>query len=284
MNSSRTYLIVGANNPLSLRLTENLPSKNTFVLYNSAPTFKKEGVTYYGIDDLNKLPKIDVVFIISAFVPDRMDSFNDNLELFNVNIQFIKKISDCFKDSKLIYASSVSIYKNIPGKAISEDSEIDPLSPYAISKLWAEKIIKQTSSYSIFRISSLIGSGIKERTFVPIVINEAFNNKTITLYGNGSRVQNYINYLDVCKLLIKASEIKTNGTYLAVNPLSISNTGVAELIKELIPDVSIKYIGSDASSSFRYNAERTYADLSYTPSITIKESINEILKWKTEQF
>jgi nucleoside-diphosphate-sugar epimerase len=241
-------------------------------------------VTYLGISELSKLPKIDVVFIISAFIPEKINSFNDNNELFKVNVEFIKKIADHFKDSKLIYASSVSVYNNLPGLTINEDSEIGPLTPYAISKLWGEVIIKQAANYSIFRISSLMGRGVKEKTFLPIIINEALKSNTITLYGNGERKQNYINYTDVSKLFMNASEIIGNSTYLAVSPLSVSNKEVAEVIENILPNVSIQLNGVDGSLSFNYDAKKTYTELNYTPSITVKDSIHEIIKWKKEQF
>jgi len=104
LNFSKTFLVVGSNSQLSLRIIENLPSNNTFVLYNSIPKYKHENILYFSINELNKLPKIDVVFIISAFIPDKINSFEDNQNLYNVNVDFIKKISSNFKDSKLIYA------------------------------------------------------------------------------------------------------------------------------------------------------------------------------------
>lgn len=284
MNYSKTFLVVGSNSQLSLRIIENLPSNNTFVLYNSIPKYKHENVLYFSISELNKLPKIDVVFIISAFIPDNINSFEDNQNLYNVNVDFIKKISSHFKDSKLIYASSVSVYDNFQGNIIKEDSTLNPTSPYAISKLWGETIIKQASKYSIIRISSLIGKGLKETTFVPMIISSALKSGTITLFGRGVREQNYINFTEAGKMFIKASELSANSTYLAVSNKSVSNKEIAESIKMILPKISIIYKGDDDSLSYKYDASKTYSSLNYTPSITIEESINEIIQWKKEQF
>jgi UDP-glucose 4-epimerase len=282
--NSKTYLVVGANSPLSLAILDGLPKKNIFVLYHSVPAQKREDVTYFSLSELGKLPKIDVVFIISAFVPDKINSFNDNSELFKVNVELIKKITDFFKDSRLIYASSVSVYNNSHGSIINEDSAIDPVTPYAISKLWGEAIVKQTVNHSILRISSLIGPGVKEKTFVPIIINEALRSNTITLFGNGERMQNYISFSDAGKLFLKAADLNTNTTYLAVSSRSSSNKQIAEIIRTILPEVTIKYEGIDNSPSFNYDAKKTYNELEHIPSKSITDSINEIIKWKKGQF
>ncbi len=283
MNLSKTYLIVGSNSSLSLRIIDNLPAKNTFVLYHSKPKYKHENVTYFSINELGKLPKIDVVFIISAFVPDKINSSENNLDLYNVNVDFINKICNHFKDSRLIYASSVSVYNNFEGNIINETSEVNPIPPYAISKLWGETIIRMTPNFSILRISSLIGRGIKEKTFIPLIITGALKMGEITLLGKGTRQQNYINYMDAGKMFIKASELATNDTYLAVSQKSFSNTEVAEYIKLILPEISISYKGTDNSLSFNYDASKTYSALNFIPEVPIEVSLLEIIKWKQEQ-
>ncbi len=277
-------MIVGANSPLSLNIIESLPAENTLVLYHSKPKYKREGVKYFSSTELSKIPKVDVVFIISAFIPEPGRNLNSEKELFDVNVEFIKTITTHFKFSRLVFASSVSIYNADSGSIICENSEISPATPYAISKLWGESIVKEAKSYAILRISSLIGKGAKEQTFVPIVIKNAIQNKTITLFGQGERKQNYINYYDAAQMFIRASELSGNGIYLAVGTKSFSNREVAEIIKNILPGTIINYQNEDTSPSYNYNAAKTYEALNYTPLRSLTDSITEIITWKKEQF
>ena len=215
--------------------------------------------------------------MISAFIPNTKIAYNYNQDLFNVNVEFVNKIVQHFKDSRLIFASSVSVYNNA-GDVIKENSALNPSSSYAVSKLWGEIIVKQVNSYSIFRISSLIGKGVKGETFVPMIINQSIQKKSITLFGSGERKQNYINYSDVAQLFISAAHLNNNSTYLAVNPYSFSNIEVAEKVKSLFPAVNINYLGKDSTESFIYDGSKTFAELNFTPSISLTDSILEIIK------
>jgi len=221
-------------------------------------------------------------FIIMAHAAVASGNYSPTTDmLFDVNVQLTKIIIEKFKDAKIIYVSTASIYK-LDGNIITENSPIKPISEYAISKLWAENIVLQTKQACILRLSSMYGIGMKENTLIPNYINQAINDKKITIWGDGSRQQNYISVDDVVTYISKIIDNFvhcTNKILLAVSLQSYSNKDIATTISMIVP-TDIIYEREDKSISIYYNNEKTTTILNWKPNSNLNEKIAEYIKWK----
>lgn len=277
----KRYLIVGANSFLSKSIIEGIGSKHYVAgLYHVNRNNFLDSVEYYHISKLNDLPdNFDTIFLISAYIPianTDVDRLND------VNIQLVARVCEKFKNSKIVYASSVSIYGNARG-VLAEASLSENPSLYGISKLKAEDIVNKQGAYSIIRISSMYGEGMNLTTFIPKIIESAINNKCIKILGTGTRLQNYIHVSDVAKIFIKASQQERNDTYLAVAEASFTNLEIANNVKALT-GAEIVFEGKDDSHSFQYDATHTYKELGFKPTVTIGEGLLNLLKWQQKMY
>ncbi|MFD0962623.1 NAD-dependent epimerase/dehydratase family protein [Pseudofulvibacter geojedonensis] len=274
-------LVVGANGFLGSYLCKYLISLNQKVtgVYHKNRANSIEGVDYINIEQaLSSKKEYTTVYILAAFIPNS-DSIDNLDSLFNSNVSLVSKICQKNKNARIVFSSSVSVY-DLSNQVLKEDSVISPKSFYGISKFWGEQIVSKHKNYGIVRISSMYGSGMSNSTFLPIIIDNAISKKTICLFGNGEREQNYIHVSDVVKYLYKASLEKKNEIYLAVNTLSHSNREVAEMIKSYLPEVSIKFNGSDLSPSFVYDNSKTNLILAINPKINLDKGVLSLIEWK----
>jgi len=281
---SKKILILGSNSILSKCLIGSFSSECAIdVAYSGEKSGieKNKNVNTISLVELNPKKDYDVIIIVSSFIPEKSEQNNE--KLFDVNVKLVGRIIKWFPKSKIIYCSSVSVFAP-NNQGINEKSTVSPVNEYALSKLWAEKIIQRNAkSYCILRISSLIGKEMKENTFLPMIINKALEIKKITLFGDGERKQNYIDAEQVAKLILACMDYRKNNVFLAVNNYSYSNKEVAELVQKQT-NCEIEYAGIDESISAIYDNSYTKQELNFTLNKTIEQSVKEIIEWKQKTF
>lgn len=281
----KEVLIVGSNSILSKQLVLDLQSEyNIDVAYSSnTDTIYNKTINLIKLEEIftsNK--KYDFVIIISAFVP--LNNEENNKKLFEVNVELIERIVNKNINSKIIFCSSISVFTPNKNEIISEKTFATPINNYGLSKLWAEKIIeKKANSYSILRISSIIGIGMKPDTFLPLIINDALKNNKIILFGDGLRLQNYIDVSILSKMVKKCLKYEKNEVFLAVGEKSFTNKEIAQIVKNKT-NCEIVFESIDNSLSFTFDNSFTKKELNFTYEKKIEQSIEELIEWKRKQF
>lgn len=213
---------------------------------------------------------IEVIVYAASIIPyGFMNEHNDAMLKVNALNPF--EVRQRYPDVHFIYVSSVSVYAHSK-EAIHESSAKSPHGAYAESKLAGELISKGFSHCTILRCSSIYGPGMNTNTFIPRCLQQAKENGVITLYGDGSRCQNYIHVEDVAEMCLKIAEQEITGEFLAVSPISIDNHTIAAAISNQC-DCKVQCVGEDDSPSFFYNATMTYETLNFIPQ---RDCITEI--------
>ena len=121
---------------------------------------------------------------------------------------------------KFIYASSGgAIYGEAQSLPIAEDHPLNPLSPYGESKALAEKLIhEQDGRFEsvILRYGNVYGPGQDTRFgngAVAIFAEHMLSGQTVTLFGSGEQVRDYLFIADAVKANLAAIEPGVTGTY-----------------------------------------------------------------------
>lgn len=273
-------LVIGANGFLGRNLTKKCIESGWDVdcVYNKGKQFVPEKCITYHINDLEKIKiSYDAVFLLSAFIP--YDNFNvPDKRLLDVNIKIPLKVINKFKKSKIIFSSSASVY-GTHNCVIFENSPFNNPNIYALSKLSGECILRFSPDFQIVRFSSLYGNGMNTATFIPKILKHAKENGKITLFGNGSRLQDYLYIKDAVGYLISTLSQKESGTYLGVFGKSYSNTEIAEIVTKYVSGCKIQYDEKeDNSPSFIYNNSATRKLLKFDPKYNLETGIGEIIK------
>jgi len=166
--------------------------------------------------------KPDYIFHLAAdaYVPN---SFNHPLEVMETNLLGTINVLESLRSSKKIKqavcTSSSEIYGLTIGKSIDESHQLFPSSPYAASKLAADRYC-----YSYINTYKLPLSVIRPfNTFgprhtydvIPKFINLALKNKPLTIYGNGKQARDFT-YVDdmIDAFLVMGSNKKAIGKFV----------------------------------------------------------------------
>ncbi|MCH8906731.1 MAG: GDP-mannose 4,6-dehydratase [Candidatus Heimdallarchaeota archaeon] len=191
--------------------------------------------------------------------------------------------------TRLIFGSSSSVYGNMPELPYSEDIKLDkPISPYAAAKLSCELFnYVFHSQYGInitnLRFFTVYGPRQRPEMGIHKFTRQIWNNELIHMYGDGSSSRDYTYIDDIIEGLTLA--IKKVDGYHTFN---LGNSQPV-LLKELI-----ETIGRALDMQYKFeihlmqpgDVDHTLADISkarkelnYNPSTSIKEGIDEFVKW-----
>lgn len=279
-----TIFITGIRGFLGSNLSKILSPHYNITGITSGKSDLTGSIKTYNLNDLSDLnEKPELIVLCHAAVSSGTDKITDEI-LFEGNVLFTKRIIEKYPESKLIYVSSVSIFEQTQ-ETITEKTISSPKTEYAISKLWAEQLIKTQKKNVIVRLPSIYGIGMKENTLIPNYIQQALDQRRINVWGNGKRLQNYIHVFDAAKLIKSIIENSNfeNDFFLGSFVGEYSNIEIATIISNET-GAEINYSGIDESVSFKYDNTYTRNKLNWNPEKNIKDEIIDYIKWKRKQF
>lgn len=114
---------------------------------------------------------------------------------------------------RVVAASSMAVYADAPGPApIGEHHPCDPISPYGISKLAAERLVHRMAAAAgigsaVLRFFNTYGPGQALSPYVGVVtiFADALQaGRTPTIYGDGEQCRDFVHVLDVVQALTLA--------------------------------------------------------------------------------
>lgn len=168
-----------------------------------------------------------------------------------------KFLETCFENDlkKIIFSSTAAVYGNPKNNRVTEEDLVNPLNPYASSKLELENFIKETSgkynsNYVILRYFNVAGADEKMRTgliskvstHLIKVASEVATNKRDHLMINGddydtpdgTTIRDYIHVSDLADIhLVSAKHLISGGQSDLFNCGYGNGYSVKEIIKNL---------------------------------------------------
>ena len=245
------------------------------------------------IESLIKKNNFDAIMHFAGFIQVE-ESVKFPKKYFINNSENSKILFDtCIKNNlcNIIFSSTAAIYGNSITSSISENSEINPLNPYGLSKLETEKylISKELDkiNYIILRYFNVAGadpqlrSGLisKKSTHLIKIISEAAIGKRniVTILGkdyntfDGTAVRDYIHVSDLAEIHVKCLNF-----LLEKKQSQIFNCGYGKgySVKQVI-DVANKITNNNIN--FNYGPKRK-GDATSLVSDTKK--IKQMIDWK----
>ena len=186
------------------------------------------------VSNLLKSNNFDLVMHFAGLI--RVDESVEQPERYR-NFNFVKAksfLETCFENDlkKVIFSSTAAVYGNPKNDRVTEEDPVDPLNPYASSKLELENFIKETSSkynskYVILRYFNVAGADEKLRTgliskvstHLIKVASEVATNKrdSLTINGDdydtpdGTPIRDYIHVSDLADIHLVSAKHLING-------------------------------------------------------------------------
>ena len=231
------------------------------------------------IDQLFEKEKFDCVVNFAAEIAVDYSIENPNIFLKTNVLGTAVLMNACLKYGvkRFHQISTDEVYGDLSldsKKSFNENAPLKPSNPYSASKAAADMLVLSYYrtyglSVTISRSTNNYGPHQSERALIPLVINNALNNKKIPVFGTGKNVRDWIYVYDHVTAI---DLILHNGTIGEV--YNISGNSKQEniyVIKKIL-----HLLNADEKLIF-YTTDRLGHDLKY--SLNSKKIENE-LKWK----
>jgi UDP-glucuronate 4-epimerase len=245
-------------------------------------------------DNLDELLDGVSIIINLAAMPGLNTSWTRFPEYLDCNVTLVQKIITSIfnKQIRFIQISTSSVY----GKyAIGNESiPLNPISPYGVTKLAAENLVKAYGAefnldYVILRYFSVYGPGQRPEMAYAKFISDIDQGKEISIFGDGtqSRTNTYIT--DCVEATISAiTKGKRKGIYNICGKDSISLFDSIQIIsEELGVAPKITYAEKIKGDQFDTNGDITLAqkELNFEPKIRLREGLrNQVEAYKKGSF
>ncbi|NOX60790.1 MAG: NAD-dependent epimerase/dehydratase family protein [Chloroflexi bacterium] len=194
--------------------------------------------------------------------------------------------------SRIVLASSATIYGDQKRQPVDEDAAPQLLTPYAVSKFAAEHYVFTLGvHYGIetvaLRIFNAYGPGQSlppaYPPVVPQVINQVLSGGTVVLYGSGKQTRDYVYIDDVVDALIAAGE-RQHIDHEVINVGSGVETSVEQLVQEIerVTHRTAHVLRNEQQSGgvarLQADLEKASALLDYEPKVSLQEGLRRTVE------
>ncbi len=189
---------------------------------------------------------------------------------------------------KYLQISTDEVYGSIENGSFTEESNIDPSSPYSASKAGGDMLVKAYyKTYDmpvlITRSSNNFGPYQYPEKLIPLFIMNALQNKPLPVYGDGENIRDWIYVLDNCKGIdVVLNEGKMGEVYNIGGGNEKPNIEITRLILNVLekPESLIKYVNDRLGHDRRYSLDSTKTQaLGWKPEWSFEEAMQETIKW-----
>jgi len=246
-------------------------------------TLVEEIVDQYQIDSI-------INFAAESHVDRSIAAPKDFVE---TNIKGTLTLLEAARDKKLqrfIQISTDEVYGSLGSEGkFTEQTPLSPNSPYSASKAAADHLVKAFGhtwavEYNITRCSNNYGPYQFPEKFIPLMINNALNNKELPIYGDGLYVRDWLYVHDHCTAIWKVmTEAPPGEIYNIGGCNEKTNLEVIDLILERLskPKSLIKHVTDRPGHDRRYaiDAGKIITELNWRPSLSFEEGINRTIDW-----
>ena len=235
------------------------------------------------INDLVLEDKELVVVNFAALAGQRY-SWNNISKYFDVNafsaMNLYSRLSKKNRITQFIQISTSSVYGLNATSA--EDGRLEPISPYGISKLSGEYLLKahvnqEITKLNIFRLFSVYGPRQRPDMAYSRIIDCLLNDKIFHLFGSGlqSRTNTFVD--EVCSVILRSTI--TNGLPVIMNVGGAQSATLLDAINclEEISGKKLRVIhepselGDQVETKAQINLIREH--LGFNPSLTLREGL-----------
>ena len=186
----------------------------------------------------------------------------------------------------LVFSSTSSVYGGNKNSS-KETDNLNPISPYANSKLLAEKICKLHSisnnlNVSILRYFTVYGEAGRPDMSILRFIDNIFNGNPITIYGDGNQERDFTYIEDVCEATFKSSRLVDFNILNIGNSKPVKLNDIVNIIeKKLNKKAKIINEPKNNLDVFKTHADNSRAMnlLKWVPVFSIEKGIESTVDW-----
>ncbi len=193
---------------------------------------------------------------------------------------------------KIIFPSSGgTIYGDSTGVPMKETDQLNPINPYAISKLTIEKYLHYFNQvhgmdYTILRYSNPYGerqnpSG--KQGVIPIFLNKIKHGEQPVIYGDGSMVRDYIYVKDAVDATLAIFKEKTNEKVFNVGSgYGVSLNELIDIMSDVVGQKILPYYTENSGTyipKIVLDISRIQNTTGWRPTTELSDGVNKTWDW-----
>ncbi len=262
-------------------------NKHNFYLHHIDITDKPQ------LEYIFKKYKIDAVIHLAARAGVR-PSINNPSIYFETNVNGTLNLLELcrqYEIRKFVYASSSSVY-GLNKTPFKEDQKINPISPYAASKISSEKLCQTYShlydmSITCLRFFTVYGKRQRPDLAIAKFFKHIKQGRPIPVFGDGSTSRDYTYIDDILNGIISAISYDTKFDIFNLGNDSVVR--LKDLIFHIEKTLNIRAIinrqpeqPGDVPITYA-NIDKARELLNYNPQIKIREGLKKYKTWLDNQ-
>jgi len=241
------------------------------------------------VDDL--MEGIDCVVHFAA--ESHVDRSIDNaFDFIHTNVQGTYNLLEKARKRRIkrfVHVSTDEVYGSIKSGSFTEESPIQPNSPYSATKAASDLLarsyfVTHKLPVVITRSSNNFGPYQFPEKVIPLFITNLIEGKKVPLYGDGSNIRDWIYVEDNCRAIDHVLRKGVDGEiYNIGGETEISNKKLTHKILSLMNknDTSIEYVEDRLGHDFRYslNCSKIHKELKLDYSPLFDENLKKTVEW-----
>ena len=219
---------------LSVGLRENVPDAAVFVQGDICDPLTVRQV----------MAGVDVVFHEAAFVSIRgsFTRLHDDFATNGLGTLTVFEEAARANVRKVVFASSMAVYGNPATVVVSEQTPAAPNSPYGLSKLRGEMMLRMFAETHGFEAVALryfntFGTRQTPSDYVGVMttfIRQALTGVPLTVYGDGNQTRDFIHVGDVARANVLAAADGVSGVFNVGTGIELSVNALAARVLDVV--------------------------------------------------
>ncbi len=248
------------------------------------------------ITDFDQVKSVmaEVDFVVHFAAESHVDRSIEDPSVFvktNVNGTF-NLLEAALKQNikKFVHVSTDEVYGSLGAEGyFTEETPLAPNSPYSATKTSSDLLVRsycETFDFPavITRCSNNYGAYQFPEKLIPLMINNALNDKSLPVYGDGKNVRDWLFVEDHCTAIdVVLHKGRVGEVYNIGGNNEWFNIDIVKLLlKELgKPESLIEYVKDRLGHDRRYaiDASKIKNELGWEPSIQFEEGIKKTIQW-----
>jgi dTDP-glucose 4,6-dehydratase len=218
-------------------------------------------------------------------------SISDSSAFIQTNIEGVRILLEQCRKLKIrfLQVSTDEVYGSISNGSWTEDSPLEPNSPYSASKASGDLIAR--SFHKTFGVDTVItrcsnnyGPNQFPEKIIPLFITNLIEGKEVPLYGDGKNIRDWLHVSDHCRgIALALVNGKSGEVYNIGGGQEMTNLELTLVIlnKFGLGEEKIEFIADRRGHDFRYSVawNKANEELGYRPEVDFSKGIVDTIDW-----
>jgi nucleoside-diphosphate-sugar epimerase len=238
------------------------------------------------------LTGFDAIIHLAALCNDPLGDLNPHwtYEINHLASVHLARLAKAAGTKRFLYASSCSLYgASSSDEVLTETAPLNPLTPYAISKIRAEEDLAKLadSDFSPVFMRNATVYGVSPRLRADIVLNNlvcwAFTTGKIRILSDGTPWRPIAHVEDIAAAFLAVlaapqSAIHNQAFNVGSNAENYQVKDIAQFVKEIMPDCDIEYAGKGGPDprNYRVNFDKLANAVDFQPKWNARQGAKQL--------